>query len=268
MAQRARFYDGETAQVHEVSARPTTSELVIFRPADSGIVARWPIGELAVLGDLAHEAVPPVVRRGSEARLLVDDPELRRQLAALVPQLSRLAASPPAAARRIAVFGVTLAALVSLFWFGIDYGSEYAAPLLPHTLQAKLGESVYEELTADKDECHGKAGLAAINGLANRLAGAADYPHEITVHIIKGGPVNAFTLPGGILVVYSDLIDQAKDSAQADEGLGAPIRHRPDRQAGERRLLRSAQYADVRRQPVAGVAQRTRLRAPGRRHRR
>ena len=83
MASHARYYDGETALVHEVSVRPTTAELVIFRLADAGIIARWPVGELAVLGDTQHEAVPPVVRKGSEARLLVDDPELRRQLAGL-----------------------------------------------------------------------------------------------------------------------------------------------------------------------------------------
>ena len=71
MATLARFYDGETAQVHAVSVRTTTNELVIFRLADAGIIARWPIGELAVLGNLQHEAVPPVVRGGSEARLLV-----------------------------------------------------------------------------------------------------------------------------------------------------------------------------------------------------
>jgi Zn-dependent protease with chaperone function len=222
---KARFYDGETAVAHDVSVRPTGGELVIFRLADAGIVARWPIGELVVLGDAAHEAVPPVVRRGSEARLLVDDPELRRQLASLIPQLAPLVAPPGAGGRRIAAFGATLVALVAVFWLAVDYGSEYAAPLLPYGLQAKLGESVYEELTADKDECHGKAGLAAINGLANRLARAADFPHKITVHVIEGGPVNAFTLPGGILVFYSDLIDQAKDSSQVAGVMAHEIGH-------------------------------------------
>jgi len=225
MASHARYYDGETALVHEVSVRPTAAELVIFRLADAGIVARWPVGELAVLGDTAHEAVPPVVRKGSEARLLVDDPELRRQLAAWVPELAPLAAAPVAVGRRVATFGATLVALVGLFWLVVDYGSEYAAPLLPYSLQAKLGESVFEELTADKDECHGKAGLAAINDFANRLAHAADYPHDITVHVIEGGPVNAFTLPGGILVLYSDLIDQAKDSSQVAGVIAHEIGH-------------------------------------------
>jgi len=225
MATMARFYDGETALVHDVSVRTTTNELVIFRLADAGILARWPIGELAVLGDIQHEVTPPIVRKGSEARLVVDDPELRRQLAALVPQLAPLAATRPMPVRRIAAFGASFAALLGLFWLAVDYGTEYAAPLLPYSLQAKLGESVFDELTADKDECHGKAGLAAINDLANRLARAADYPHDITVHVIEGGPVNAFTLPGGILVVYSDLIDQAKDSSQVAGVIAHEIGH-------------------------------------------
>ena len=225
MASRARFYDGETAEVQDVSVRPTTSELIIYRPTDSGIIARWPIGEVAVLGDLTHEAAPPIVRRGSEARLLVEDPELRRQLAGWVPALSSVGQAARPAAPRIAAFGTTFAALIALLWVGVDYGSEYVAPLLPHSLQARLGESVFDELTADKDECHGRQGLAAINDLANRLAHAADYRHQITVHVIEGGPVNAFTLPGGILVFYSDLIDQAKDRSQVAGVLAHEIGH-------------------------------------------
>ena len=58
---------------------------------------------------------------------------------------------PRRPARRIAAFGATLAALVGLFWLAVDYGSEYAAPLLPYGLQRPLGESVFDELVADKD---------------------------------------------------------------------------------------------------------------------
>ena len=38
------------------------------------------------------------------------------------------------------------AVLVGLFWLAVDYGTEYAAPLLPYSLQVKLGESVFDEL--------------------------------------------------------------------------------------------------------------------------
>jgi len=220
-----RYYDGETALVHDVVVRATTNELVIHRAADSSMLARWPIAELAVLGDTVHEVVPPIVRQGSEGRLIVEDPEQRRQLASLVPELAPLAPVPPQVGRRIAAFGGTLAALVALFWVAVDYGSEYAAPLLPHSLQARLGESVLDELVADKTECHGKEGIAAINRLANDLAREARYKHEVDVHIVKGGPVNAFTLPGGILVFYSDLIDQAKGSSQVAGVLAHEIGH-------------------------------------------
>jgi Zn-dependent protease with chaperone function len=225
MPSLARYYDGTTARVQEVRVRPTAGELVLFDPADAAIVARWPIGEIEVLGDGAHEGAPPVVRRGSEARLVIEDLEQRRQLAALMLQLAALAVVPASAPRRIAILGVTLVALVGAFWGAIDYGTEYAAPWMPFSLQAKLGETVYEELVADKDECHGEAGLAAINDLANRLAKAAGYEHEVTVHIIEGGPVNAFTLPGAILVFYSDLIEQAKNSSQVAGVLAHEIGH-------------------------------------------
>ncbi|MFO1087245.1 MAG: M48 family metallopeptidase [Reyranellaceae bacterium] len=224
-ASRARFYDGVTAQVHGADVRTTGTELVIFRRADTFVLARWPIADVFVLGDVEHEGAPAVACKGSDARLVTDDMELRRQLVQLIPTLAKLVTPPAPAGGRVAMFAASMAVLLAAFWFAVDYGSEYAAPLLPNSLQAKLGESVYDEITADKEECHGKAGLAAINGLANRLAKAAGYEHPITVHVVAGGPVNAFTLPGGILVFFSDLIDQAKDGSQVAGVLAHEIGH-------------------------------------------
>jgi hypothetical protein len=225
VASAARYFDGRTAEVHEVSVRTSASDLVMVRLGDSSIAARWPFEELMVLGDTEHEAVPPVARRGEDARLMIEDAETRRQLALLVPQLQRLAAPAPAVPRRIAQFGATLLAIVGLFWLAVDFGSEEAADLVPQRLQAKLGESVFDELIAGEKLCKGEAGLDAINGIANRLAHAAGYEHEIKVYVVKGGPINAFTLPGGILVFYSDLITKAKNSSQVAGVLAHEIGH-------------------------------------------
>ena len=204
--------------------RPSAGLLVIFR-VDETVLVRWPFAELNVLGDTEHEASPPIAHLGDDARLVIDDPELRRQLSLAVPQLAKLGMRQPAPLGRIVQFAVSLVALVALFWGAVDYGSEYAVPLVPHHLQAKLGESVRDELIGEKVLCRGERGLAAINGLANRLARAAGYDHEVTVHIVKGGPLNAFTLPGGVLVFYSDLIDQATDSSQVAGVLAHEIGH-------------------------------------------
>jgi Zn-dependent protease with chaperone function len=220
-----RYYNGESAAVEEVALHVTGHELVLQRPTDSSVVARWPVSEIAVLGDSRHEAAPPIVLRGGEARLVVEDPSSRAQLAALMPALAPLSLPPLGVGPRLAGFSLALVTLVGMFWGAVEYGTEYAAPLVPYSLQAKLGESVLDELLADKEECTGKAGLAAITRLANELAKEAGYGHEVKVHIVEGGPVNAFTLPGSILVFYSDLIERAKDSSQVAGVVAHEIGH-------------------------------------------
>jgi hypothetical protein len=224
-ANRAKFYDGKTALVHEVGVRPTASELIVFRPSDSGILARWPTAELRLLGDVEHEVVPLISRKGDHARLLVEDPDLQRQLAIAIPALTPLVARKPGPFRRIAVLSSLLVLAVVFFWAGIDAGSERLAPLVPHSLQAKLGESVLGELTAGTVECRGEKGLEAINKLANRLAKAHGYGHAVSVSVVEGGPVNAFTLPGGYMVFYHDLIKQAQDGSEVAGVLAHELGH-------------------------------------------
>lgn len=221
----ARYYDGKVATVHEVGVRASSHELVITDVAGTAVIARWPASELGVLGDTEHEKAPPVIRRGDEARLVIEDGELRRQLAQTMPVLSALARPRSKAPPRIALFGATLAAAVGLFWLAIDVGSSSLAPYVPYDLQRKLGTSVAGELVGQQPLCQGRAGLAAINGLANRLAKAADYPHPIEVRVVKGGPVNAFALPGGILVIYSDLIDKARNGNEVAGVLAHEVGH-------------------------------------------
>ena len=211
----ARYYDGLTAEVQEVMLKITSHELLIHRPGESAAVARWPVADMVVLGDSHHEAVPPLALRGSEARLVVEDPAWRAQLVSLVPALKPLALEPVKVVPRLGAYSLAIVALVGLFWSAVDYGTEYAVPLLPYTLQAKLGKAVFEEMKGDKETCKGRAGLAAINRLANDLAREAGYPHEVTVHVADGMEVNAFALPGGIIVFFRGLIDNATSTQVA-----------------------------------------------------
>jgi len=221
----ARYYDGKVAIAREVGVRPMSQELVITDTGGTAVIARWPVSELVVLGDTEHEKAPPVIRRGEEARLVIEDAALRSQLALSMPALAALGKPHATAAPRIALFGATLAAALGLFWLAIDVGSGAVAPYVPYGLQHRLGESVAEDLIGEHTLCEGRAGLAAINKLANRLAEAADYAHPVEVKIVKGGPVNAFTLPGGILIFYSDLIDKARNGNEVAGVLAHEMGH-------------------------------------------
>jgi predicted Zn-dependent protease len=81
------------------------------------------------------------------------------------------------------------------------------------------------EITTGRTLCTGAEGLAAINGLASRLARTGGLSHPVEVVMVKGGPVNAFTLPGGYLVFYSQLIDEAKDGEEVAGVLAHEIGH-------------------------------------------
>ena len=220
----ARYYDGVTAQVVEVGAKWGIGELLIYRTTDFSIVARWRLEDIVVLGDSEHEAIPAVSVAGSDARLIVVDPALRAELGR-VAYLGAVVAPRPPPGRRIAKFATALVVLIAAFWGVVDYGSEYAAPLVPYRLQAKLGREVRNEIVTGRTLCTGAEGLAAINGLANRLARAGDLGHSVEVTVVKGGPVNAFTLPGGYLVFYSQLIDEAKDGEEVAGVLAHEIGH-------------------------------------------
>jgi Zn-dependent protease with chaperone function len=224
MVAPARYYDGVTAQVTEASAKWGIGELLIYRPGDFSIVARWRLEDIVVLGDTEHEAIPAIGVAGSDARLIVVDPALRAELAR-VAYLAPLVAARPRVAKRLLKLGAALVVLIAAFWGIVDYGSEYAAPLVPYRLQASLGREVRGELLAGRTLCTGSDGLAAINGLANRLARTGELGHPVEVSIVRGGPVNAFTLPGGYLVFYSKLIDEAKDGEEVAGVLAHEIGH-------------------------------------------
>ena len=184
------------------------------------------MAELRLLGDTQHEVIPTVSRKGDHARLVVEDPELRRQLAIAMPvPASRWSEPRPSPLGRSTLYGSLLVVLIAFFWAGVDTGSETLAPLIPHALQAKLGDAVLDELTSGKTACTGEKGLDAINKLANRLALAYGHPQPVSVTIVDGGPVNAFTLPGGYLVFYHDLIEQAKDGSEVAGVLAHELGH-------------------------------------------
>lgn len=220
----ARYYDGITADAIGVAAKWGIGELLIYRPGDFAIVARWRLEDLVVLGDTTHEAIPAVSLRGGDARLIVEAPVLRAELARL-PYLAALAAPRPAAGRRLLGLGAALAAVTLLFAGLVYFGGDRAAPLVPQALQAKLGREVERQMIAGRTLCRGPGGLAALDGLANRLARTGGLDSPVTVTVVKGGPVNAFTLPGGRLVFYSDLIDRAADGEEVAGVLAHEIGH-------------------------------------------
>ncbi len=91
---------------------------------------------------------------------------------------------------------------------------QWIAPLIPPAWERQLGGPAEALLAGSAARCAGPEGQAALDRLVERLraAGAAAMPVELSV--LDSGMVNAFTLPGGKILVMRGLIAAAEDGAE------------------------------------------------------
>lgn len=136
-----------------------------------------------------------------------------------------------------------LAAIVALplaLLFNIDVFAGLAARRVPVAWEQKLGRSVYAQyqIGADLlDDAEAKRQLAALTAPLTTALPAPRHPFEF--HLARNASINAFALPGGIIVIHSELILRARSAAELQGVLAHEIAH-VTAQHGTRTLITSA----------------------------
>ena len=214
----ARYYDGLTARSRAVEVEIATTGLAIFDEAGP-VVGSWP-GEGVRLVERPREGEP--VRLGlvgTTARLIVDDPRIVAALRQVAPHLLRRHRTSRRTVARIALWAVlAVASLAGIVLVLIPLMSAQLAAVTPDSAKYRLGRTVLVHLvdllpgprtTSGGNYCANEDGLAALGRLVERLG--ADLEDRPTVHavVVNFRMVNAFALPGGIMVFTRGLLDQA-----------------------------------------------------------
>ncbi len=88
------------------------------------------------------------------------------------------------------------------------------APLIPATWEDRLGDVVEATLTAGHRTCKRADGQRALDSLVNRLRTAGGIDRAVRIEVVDDGMVNAFTLPGGRVIVMRGLVRYAGDGAE------------------------------------------------------
>lgn len=121
------------------------------------------------------------------------------------------------------------AALIFGLWFGL---SRINWESLLHVKQASdkteemLGEATWTLIEKSETEIHSKAVTTALDTMINRICVANDIDRsKIKVHVFQKDEVNAFALPDNYLVVYSGLLNEAKNEEEVIGVLGHEIGH-------------------------------------------
>ncbi len=206
----AVYFDGQSSRKRSV-AISLGDRLDI---ADGAVVlAQWDYADIR-----RADSPPGLLRLSCQsapqlARLEVRDAalaaELRQRCAALdAHQVDRRGV--------MRIVGWSMAATVSivlLVLFAIPLAAERLAPLVPQSLERKLGEASelqIKTMFGDK-VCDNAAGQAAYDKLLTALREAAGLDGSVESHVLETPVPNAFALPGGKVYLFSGLLAKAEN---------------------------------------------------------
>lgn len=141
--------------------------------------------------------------------------------------------------RRGTLVGVVSLAAILVFivgcYFGVRYGAKAAVHSLPISVDRQLGKTAFSSMDLGGPEVKDPAVVAAIQKMVDQLK-----PHaaidglDFEIHVVDSEELNAFCLPGGVIVVYTGLIANAENPDQVAAVIGHEMSHATLRHGLER----------------------------------
>lgn len=112
---------------------------------------------------------------------------------------------------------VTVAAVSAIIWFFGGALLTSMAPLVPQKVADGIGEQYADFFAPEGKQCKGKQGNAALAEIMARIQPKTSPYDTARVTVVDSDTINAITLPGGRILLFRGLIDQAES---ADEVAG------------------------------------------------
>ena len=125
-----------------------------------------------------------------------------------------------ATARQWRWIGGSLAGVVAfstLLWFFGSLLLAGLAPLVPHGVAQGVGDQYAAIFAPVERQCTDPAGIRALNEIVGRIKPQSGLAESVRLTVVDDDTVNAITLPGGQIILFRGLIDQAQS---ADEVAG------------------------------------------------
>ena len=237
----AAFFDGESAERHKVlvSVHRPHPPLLIIEGDAPGLPLHWPLDQLRGLSDQADRNTLVVTRLAETedeaprdpARLVITDPILRNWIRNSRPNLFRKDVASGTTSRLLVRAGAALAAVFIVIFLILPRMADTLATLIPEEREAALGAATlkqFEYLFGDDEtsmRCENVEAQAVWDGLAGRIKSAASYDGPLKVIIYDHPMVNAFAVPGGHVVFFRGMIEEAETPDELTSVLAHEIGH-------------------------------------------
>lgn len=220
------FHDGRTAAAHPVVVRPSPAGLRIIG-ADGLMMAFWNTADLRADGQLPGDrGVRLRCDADPDARLILPDGEFIRTVAPAITATRR----ERAGWWKFAAVSLVAVALLVGAAQALPTASRHLAALVPAEVEARWGAGLAEGLEEQWGTCHAPAGEAALALLVARVA--APLPAEARprrVAVVRQEAVNALALPGGTVLLFQGLLDDARGPDEVAGVLAHEMTHVSER---------------------------------------
>lgn len=201
------YFDGLSARPHPVTLRLSDS----LQVTGADIRLDWSLHDLR-----GADTVPPLMRvgpAGSAARVEFSDEGLAAAVTEHCPDLSRREGGDGGVMRLVlwsiaAGLSVLLVAI-----YGVPVAAGILAPLVPAPVESRFGATVDGEvvrLLGQPPLCDEAEGRVLLDRLIARMTEGASLPAPPHVSVRRHATANALTLPGGRVIVLSDIVAKAR----------------------------------------------------------
>ncbi len=203
----AIYFDGRSNRKRSVTLR-LAANLEIVEVGT--VVGAWPFDAIR-----RADGPPELLRLSCVAALPLARLEIAE--AAMRQALSVRCVSLDAGRQRHTwrIAGWSLAAVVSvlvLALYGVPLAADRLAPLVPNSLERRLGEAVDKQVrfALGGKVCTNREGQAAFAALVGKLQRASGIDDSLNAQVISTGIANAFALPGGKIYLTNGLLQKAQ----------------------------------------------------------
>ena len=224
-----RLFDGVTAAPQQVTVALEQDQdggdvLVARRAAGYGdAVLRWPAAKIS-RAPLDGARVTLSCAENEEAVLEVSTAAADDLLGVAI-RGGAGGARPPRTRPRwsvLALYGAGCVAVAAALYASATPLSRVIAHHVPPSIEAQLGLGL--QTLIGKQYCERPPARAALEKLAARLAGAGERK-QLTLHVLDTPMVNAFTFPGGTVVVTRGLLSEAESADEVAGVLAHEVEH-------------------------------------------
>jgi Zn-dependent protease with chaperone function len=227
----ARYFDGESARQLDVVVQIGPQNIVV-RDGQDAVLAVWPADEVRLVEKPYKDRPLRLGRAKLVARIVIADSGYLPELERICPNLNKIRPGIREVWRPITFWSaVAIASLAFLFLVAIPFVAREAAEAIPPDVEAELGETAAVQVARffargrSPIFCTSPQGDTALVELTRRFEGQVDLPYPLTVRVVKSPLVNAFTLPGGQIILFDGLLDFVEGPEEVAGVLAHEIGH-------------------------------------------